>query len=59
MLYEPTIQKMQAMKLSGMVEALEEQRKTADMGAWSFEVRLACWSNGSGFGRKIGRSPPA
>ena len=41
MLYEPTIQKMQAMKLSGMVEALEEQRKTADMGAWSFEDRLA------------------
>ena len=41
MLYEPTIQKMQAMKLSGMVEALEEQRKTADVGAWSFEDRLA------------------
>ena len=41
MLYEPTIQKMQTMKLSGIVEALEEQRKTADMGAWSFEDRLA------------------
>jgi len=41
MLYEPTIQKMQAMKLSGMVEALEEQRKTAEVGAWSFEDRLA------------------
>ena len=41
MLYEPTIQKMQAMKLRGMVEALEEQRKTADVGAWSFEDRLA------------------
>jgi DNA replication protein DnaC len=32
---------MQAMKLSGMVEALEEQRKTAEVGAWSFEDRLA------------------
>ena len=41
MLYEPTIQKMQAMKLRGMVEALEEQRKTAEVGAWSFEDRLA------------------
>ena len=41
MLYEPTIQKMQAMKLNGMVEALDEQRKTADVGAWSFEDRLA------------------
>lgn len=41
MLYEPTITKMLAMKLSGMVEALEEQRKTADVATWSFEDRLA------------------
>jgi DNA replication protein DnaC len=41
MLYEPTIQKMQAMKLQGMVEALEEQRKSATMGDMSFEDRLA------------------
>jgi len=41
MLYEPTIQKMQAMKLHGMVEALEEQRKSAAMGDMSFEDRLA------------------
>jgi DNA replication protein DnaC len=41
MLNEPTITKMQAMKLNGMVEALEEQRKTADMATWSFEDRLA------------------
>lgn len=41
MLYEPTITKMLALKLNGMVEALEEQRKTADMAAWSFEDRLA------------------
>jgi len=41
MLHEPTITKMLAMKLNGMVEALEEQRKTADMATWSFEDRLA------------------
>ena len=41
MLNEPTITKMLAMKLNGMVEALEEQRKTADMATWSFEDRLA------------------
>jgi DNA replication protein DnaC len=41
MLNEPMITKMLAMKLNGMVEALEEQRKTADMATWSFEDRLA------------------
>ena len=41
MLYEPTIQKMQAMKLQGMVEALEEQRRSAAIGDVSFEDRLA------------------
>jgi DNA replication protein DnaC len=41
MLLEPTINKLLAMKLNGMVEAVEEQRKTADMATWSFEDRLA------------------
>ena len=41
MLLEPTINKMQALKLDGMVEALEEQRRTTDKAAWSFEDRLA------------------
>ena len=41
MLYEPTLQKIQAMKLHGMAEALEEQRKSADASALSFEDRLA------------------
>lgn len=41
MLYEPTIQKMLAMKLHGMVEALDEQRKSADVAELSFEDRLA------------------
>lgn len=40
MLYEPTITKMLAMRLNGMAEALEEQRKTADMAELSFEDRL-------------------
>jgi len=40
MLYEQTISKMLAMKLNGMAEALEEQRKTLDMGQMSFEDRL-------------------
>lgn len=41
MLFEPTMTKLLGMKLNGMVEALEEQRKTADLGTWSFEDRLA------------------
>jgi DNA replication protein DnaC len=41
MLLEPTINKLLAMKLNGMVEALEEQRKSVDMATWSFEDRLA------------------
>lgn len=41
MLLEPTINKLQAMKLNGMVEALEEQRKSAEAATLSFEDRLA------------------
>jgi len=41
MLNEPTSTKLLAMKLTGMVEALEEQRKSADMSEISFEDRLA------------------
>jgi DNA replication protein DnaC len=41
MLLEPTINKMLTMKLNGLVEALEEQRKNADTATWSFEDRLA------------------
>lgn len=41
MLQEPTITRMLALKLNGMVEALEEQRKTADLATWGFEDRLA------------------
>ena len=41
MLFEPTMQKMQTMKLHGMVEALEEQRRSATTGEMPFEDRLA------------------
>jgi DNA replication protein DnaC len=41
MLYEQTMTKMLAMKLNGMAEALEEQRRTADMAQMSFEDRVA------------------
>lgn len=41
MLNEPTITKLLAMKLNGMVEALEEQRKSAQTASLSFEERLA------------------
>lgn len=41
MLLEPTINKLNAMKLTGMIEALEEQRRSAQVASWNFEDRLA------------------
>ena len=41
MLNEPTITKLHAMRLNGMVEALEEQRKSSQTTSLSFEDRLA------------------
>ena len=41
MLNEPTVTKLLAMKLNGVVEALEEQRKSAQTASLSFEERLA------------------
>jgi len=40
MLFEPTLEKMLAMKLNGMAEALEEQRRSLNAGTLSFEERL-------------------
>lgn len=40
MLMEPTINKMQALKLNGMVAALEEQRSSVEAATWNFEDRL-------------------
>jgi DNA replication protein DnaC len=41
MLNEPTVTKLLAMKLNGVVEALEEQRKSVQTASLSFEERLA------------------
>lgn len=41
MLNEPTVNKLYAMKLNGMVEALEEQQRQASMAELSFDERLA------------------
>ena len=41
MLNEPTVTKLLAMKLNGVVEALEEQRKSPQTASLSFEERLA------------------
>ena len=41
MLNEPTLSKLLALKLNGMVEALEEQRKSTQTASLSFEERLA------------------
>jgi hypothetical protein len=41
MLYTQTIDKLQAMRLTGMVQALEEQRRQSDTVKLDFEDRLA------------------
>ena len=41
MLYTQTIDKLQAMRLGGMVQALEEQRRQKDIVGLDFEDRLA------------------
>ena len=41
MLSNPTLEKLQALRLEGMIEALEEQRRSADIVELDFEERLA------------------
>ena len=41
MLYEQTLDKLQALRLEGMVQALEEQRQQNDVASLGFEDRLA------------------
>ncbi len=41
MLYQQTIEKLYAMKLNGMAEAVEEQRRQPRAAELSFEDRLA------------------
>ena len=41
MLYTHTVEKLQALRLEGMVQALEEQRRQSEIVALDFEDRLA------------------
>jgi DNA replication protein DnaC len=41
MLTNPTMEKLRALRLDGMVQALEEQRRETDVGRLDFEERLA------------------
>jgi len=40
MLINPTLEKLQALKLTGMLEALDEQLSSPDINQLSFEERL-------------------
>ena len=40
MLFEQTMEKLYAMKLNGMAQAMEEQRQQADVGDLAFEERF-------------------
>ena len=41
MLYSQTLEKLRALRLDGIVQALEEQRKQSDITRLDFEERLA------------------
>ena len=41
MLYTQTLEKLRALRLEGMAQALEEQRQQKDIGQLDFEERLA------------------
>ena len=41
MLYTQTLEKLQALRLDGMAQALEEQRRQSDITQLDFEARLA------------------
>jgi len=41
MLYTQSLEKLSAMRLEGMAEALEEQRRHSDISSLDFEARLA------------------
>lgn len=40
MLNHPTLEKLRALRLEGMAQALEEQRRQADLSQWDFEERF-------------------
>ena len=56
MLNQPTIEKLQAMKLYGMADAFREQIEMADSSQLSASRSVSvCWSIASGPGNKAAR----
>ena len=53
MLNQPTLEKLQAMKLHGMAEPSGHKWKPADSSQLSFEERFGCWSTAVDSGKKI------
>ena len=60
MLYSQTVEKLQALRLEGMVQALEEQRQQKDIVQLDFEARLALlverqwlWKENRGFALRL------
>lgn len=60
MLYHQTLEKLKALRLTGMVQALEEQRQQKDIASLDFEERLALlverqwlWKENRGFALRL------
>ena len=47
MMYHPTLEKLQQLKLTGMLHALQEQEAIPDVRAMPFEERLGLRNSGS------------
>ena len=55
MLQQPMMEKLIAMRLHGMAEALKAQQQDEAASELSFVERLACWWISNGTGAKIRR----
>lgn len=58
MLLNPTLEKLQALKLTGMAQALDEQFKSSDINQLSFEERLGLMIDREATERWFQRSVP-
>jgi hypothetical protein len=56
MLNQPTIEKLQVMKLHGMVNAFQEQIESAEINQLSFEERFGLSWTANGRGKKVEHS---
>ena len=52
MLVTQTMEKLRAMRLDGMAQALEEQGGQADIGQLDLRVESTFWSSGNGSGKR-------